>query len=246
MDLHLAGEGVIRVTSANGRQIAGGIAIRVRDRCVIDISGQKAKPIGVFGLGDDMDFMATFPAEPSWIEAMARGVRILQLTLEQDPPWPTGQRRENLAGTGNEAMQLECEEGAGPFAAALGFWQAYAGQELLETTSTCFLVEAAIQRQLLHCVVERDRLLALQFLPVIKADRQFGPDGEGMSPQRLIRQCFRQVAAKRCRELRPNIFQLQAVIRRALKGLVDNGIRADRRPEQARGDIGHRFCATGL
>jgi hypothetical protein len=109
-----------------------------------------------------------------------------------------------------------------------------------------FLVEAAVLRKLFYSIVEGDRLLALQFLAVIKADRQLGPDSEGMAPKRLIRQCFRQAASKGCRKLWPNIFQLQAVIRRALEGLVDDGIRADRRPEQARGDIGHCFRATGL
>ena len=143
-------------------------------------------------------------------------------------------------------MQLECEECAGPCAATLGFWQADVGQELLETSPACFLVEAALLRQLFYSIVERDGLLALQFLTVIKADRQLGPDSEGMAPQRLIREGFRQVAAKHRRKLRPHIFQLQAIIRRALKGFIDDGIRADRRPEKARGDIGHCFRATGL
>ena len=169
--LDLAGEGVIQVISANGRQIAGDIAIRVRDRCVINVSGQEAKPVGILGFGDDMDLVAALPAEPRRIEAMAGGIGILQLALEQDPPGAISQRRENLSGTGNEAMQLEREEGAGPFAAALGFWQADAGQKLLETIPACFLVEATVLRKLFYSIVERDRLLALQFLDVIEADR---------------------------------------------------------------------------
>ena len=177
---------------------------------------------------------------------MAGRIGILQLALEQDPPRATGQRRENLTGTGNEAMQLEREEGAGPFATALGFRQADAGQKSLEANSACVLAEAAVLRQLFYSIVEGDRLLALQLLPVIKADHQLGPDSEGMAPKRLICEGFRQVAAKHCRKLRSYIFQLQAVICRALEGLVDDGIRADRRPEQARGDIGHCFRATSL
>lgn len=58
-----------------------------------------------------MHFMAAFPAEPRRIEAMARGIGVLQLALEQHTPWTIGQRRENFTGTGNEAMQLKCEEG---------------------------------------------------------------------------------------------------------------------------------------
>src|SRR5690606_2280127 len=180
------------------------------------------------------------------IEAIAGSIWILQLTLEHDSSRASGQRRENLSGAGNEPMQLECKESARPFAATRGFWQADACQELLETSAASFLVEAAVLRKLFNSIVERDRLLALQFLPVIKADRQLGPNSEGMVPQGLIRQCFRQVASKGCRKLRPNIFQLQAIIRRALEGLVEDGIRADRRTEQARGDICHCFCTTGL
>ena len=205
--IHLSGEGVIQVLPANGRQIAGDIAVWVCYRCVIDVSWQEAKPVGILGLCDYMHFMAAFPAEPRRIEAMARGIGILQLALEKDSPRAMGQRRENLTGTGNEPMQLECKESAGPFAATRGFWQADAGQELLETSPACFFVETAFLRKLFNSIVEWDRLLALQFLPVIKADGQLGPDSEGMAPQRLIRQCFRQVAAKGCCQLRLNIFQ---------------------------------------
>ena len=65
----------------------------------------------------------------------------------------------------------------------------------------------------------------------IETNRKLSPDSEGMTAQHLICQYFRQLVAKcRC-DLRPDIFQLQAVIRCALKGLVDNGIRTNRCPE---------------
>ena len=62
-------------------------------------------------------------------------------------------------------------EGAGPFAAALGFRQTDAGQKFFEAIPAGFLVDAAVLGKLFYCMVERDWLLALQFLAVIKSDR---------------------------------------------------------------------------
>jgi hypothetical protein len=60
----VSSEFVILIIPANRSQISSNIAIRVRDRRVIDVSGQKAKPVGILGFGNDMDFVAAFTAEP--------------------------------------------------------------------------------------------------------------------------------------------------------------------------------------
>lgn len=124
-------------------------------------------------------------------------------------------------------MQLECEERSGAHATARRLRQTDSGQEPLEPSSARFLVETAILRKPFYSVVERDGLLALEFLTIVEADRKFGPDSEGMPPQHPICQYLRQVVAKYRRQLRLHIFDLQPIIRRPLKGLVDNSVSTD-------------------
>ena len=77
-------------------------------------------------------------------------------------------------------MQLERQKCAYPGAAALLFRKTYPGQELLKTAPAGFNVQAAIGRKQFHRLVEGDRLLAFQLLPILKADRQFGPHRQRM------------------------------------------------------------------
>src|SRR5262249_18070584 len=101
----LAGEGIIRVAVAGGGQVARKVPLLVVKRRVINVSGQKVGSVGIFRLRDDVDLVAAFPAEPRWIKTVAGGVRVFELTFEQDPSGLLGQGGVNLARAGDKPMQ---------------------------------------------------------------------------------------------------------------------------------------------
>lgn len=92
-------------------------------------------------------------------------------------------------------------------------------------------------RKLFYSIVERDGLLALQFLAVIEADRKLCPDRKRMAPQRLVLVIFPagrcQAPSRAAAEHLPNSDGHPS---RAGGDFVDRTSRADRRTEQARGN----------
>ncbi len=51
----------------------------------------------VVGLCDHMELMTAFATKTGRVEAIARCIRIFELTLEQDPSGALSQGRENIA-----------------------------------------------------------------------------------------------------------------------------------------------------
>lgn len=91
-----------------------------------------------------MNLMSAFPTKAGWIESMAGRAGVFELAFEQNISGLLGQRGENLAGAGDELMELERQKCTCPQTTPFCFREADAGQKSLKTASAGFELYAAV------------------------------------------------------------------------------------------------------
>ena len=139
--LKLASELKVSIAGRHWTEIPCDLVLLSVERRVVDASGQKAQAPIIFNLGHDMVFLATISAKPRGVEAVSRGLGVLELPFKKDPTRPGCERRKDFTGTRNETVELEGEKGTVLRAAALMLRQAYPGQEFFEIVSARFGID---------------------------------------------------------------------------------------------------------
>lgn len=81
---------------------------------------------------------------------------------------------------------------------------------------------------------------------VFQADREFGPHCQRVASQNLICQHIRKRRCQDMRKLRPHVVEFQQVIRRPLKGLINDAFRPNGGSEKTRCDIRHGLRAVDI
>ena len=104
-----------------------------------------------------------------------------------------GERGEDLAGTGDEAVELEGEECSRASATACSLRETDASEKTNHGIPADVRSHTAVVRQHFHGIGKRDRSLTFQLLPILESDGQFGPDGERMITKFFVSQGFRKI-----------------------------------------------------
>ena len=133
-----------------------------------------------------MELLSAVTAEECGIEPCALIAGQKELTVERNRAVLRVERGIDIAGTGDEAVQLERKKGSGTLGPALFAGPAHIYEHVPKLRAAAVQVGSTLLRQPNSGLFEGHRLVSPQFLAIVEAYRQFDPDGKWVLRKFLI------------------------------------------------------------